>query len=307
MNYSETYLDQVRRLNVNRQGERRAPHKPLLLLIAIAKLLRGERELPFGDIESLLTPLLKAYAPPVQGRCQPELPYWHLRTDGLWSVPAAESFPRQAGGFPQMAALRASAGHLDEAFAKALVSDPALVEAIARLLLDRHFPDSLHEDILSAIGLEVPEPAGAADRPMMVVHQRRRDPRFRQAVLRAYEHRCAITGFRAALGGLYLGCEAAHVQWHAHSGPDTVSNGFAVEPTLHKLFDAGAWSLTDDRKILVSAELTGTDTTVTRIRGLHGEAMRPPIPGEPEVSIDFIHWHRDQDQGGVFRHPALPL
>jgi putative restriction endonuclease len=307
MNYGNIYLDKVRRLNVNRQGERRAPHKPLLLLIAIAKLLRGERELPFGDVEALLTPLLQAYAPPVQGRCQPELPYWHLQTDQLWSVPGGDSFPRQAGGFPQMAGLRSSAGHLDEGFAKALLSDPALVDAIVALLLDEHFPESLHADILATIGLDFSEQTLVADRPLMVGHQRRRDPRFRQAVLRAYEHRCAITGFRAALGGLYLGCEAAHVQWHAHHGPDSVSNGFAVEPTLHKLFDAGAWSLTDDRRVLVSAELTGTDTTVERIRSLHGEAMRAPIAGEHEVSVEFIHWHRDQDQGGVFRHPALPL
>ena len=73
MNYGAVYLDQVRRLNVNIQGERRAPHKPLLLLIAIAKMLRGERELPFNEVELLLTPLLQAYAPPVQSSCQPEL------------------------------------------------------------------------------------------------------------------------------------------------------------------------------------------------------------------------------------------
>jgi putative restriction endonuclease len=307
MNYEDTYLDQVRRLKVNRSGERRAPHKPLLLLIGIAKLLSGERELPFGDVESLLTPLLQAYAPAVQGRCQPELPYWHLRNDKIWDIPDAESFPLQSGGFPQMAALRASVGHLEERFAAGLLADPGLVQATVATLLEEHFPESLHADILAAVGMTFPEPASIADRSLASHGQRRRDPRFRQAVLRAYEHRCAITGFRAALGGLYLGCEAAHVQWHAYSGPDTVSNGFAVEPTLHKLFDAGAWSLTDDRRILVSAELTGTDTTVTRIRRLHGELMRAPLPGAPEVSVDFIHWHRDQDQGGVFRHPALPL
>ena len=56
-----------------------------------------------------------------------------------------------------------------------------------------------------------------------------------------------------------------------------------------------------------SAEFTGTDTTVERIRTLHGEPMRAPIAGEHEVSVEFIYWHRDRDQGGVFRHPALPL
>ena len=29
------------------------------------------------DVEAALNPLLSAYAPPVDGRHQPELPYWH--------------------------------------------------------------------------------------------------------------------------------------------------------------------------------------------------------------------------------------
>ena len=90
-----------------------------------------------------------------------------------------------------------------------------------------------------------------------------------------------MTGFRAAIGGQYYGCEAAHVQWHAYNGPDTVDNGFAVEPTLHKLFDVGAWTLTDDHRILVSEDLTGTDTTVERIRSLHGKTIRSPLAGCP--------------------------
>jgi len=307
MNYGDTYLNRIRRLNVNRTGERRAPHKPLLLLIAIAKLLREEREIPFSDVEAILTPLLKAYAPPVQGRYQPELPYWHLRTDGLWDVPGAESFERQAGGFPKMAELRSSAGNLDGDFAAALSADPGLAQAVVIILLEEHFPESLHADIIAAVGLEIPKSTTVSDRQQVTHTQRRRDPRFRQSVLRAYEHRCAVTGFRVALGGQYLGCEAAHVQWYAYSGPDEVSNGFAVEPTLHKLFDAGAWTLTDDRRVLVSADLTGTDETVARVRGLHGESLRIPIPGSPEISVEYIQWHREPDQGGVFRHPALLL
>jgi putative restriction endonuclease len=126
-------------------------------------------------------------------------------------------------------------------------------------------------------------------------------------VLRAYAYRCAFSGFRAALGGTYFGCEAAHVQWHSYQGPDFVSNRIALEPTIHKLLDAGAWSLTDDRRILVSVEFTGTDSTLERIRERHGKPLRSPLPGEPSVSPQYIQWHREPDLGGVLRQPALPL
>ena len=198
MNYDEQYLDRVCRLNVNIRGERRAPHKPLLLLVAIARLLRGERELPFAEAESILNPLLASYAPPVKARHQPELPFWHLCSDKLWEIPDAENFPRQAGGFPQMAALRSSYGHLATDFAEAILSRPDLVQATVSVLLEDHFPESIHDNILAAVGLELPEPDKMADRPLITYRARRRDPKFRQIVLKAYEHRCAISGFRAA-------------------------------------------------------------------------------------------------------------
>ena len=303
----QQFLDQIKHLNVNKSGDRRAPHKPLLLLIAIAKLLHGQHDITFTEIEKQLAPLLHTYAPPVKGRHQPELPYWHLKSDNLWRINGADDLPRQAGGFPKIPALRKTSGHLTQSFAEALLSSTVLTEQVVQSLLVDHFPVSLHDDIIAAVGLDLPETGVVMEQPTEYIVAKRRDPKFREKILRAYEYRCAATGFRAALGGSYFGCEAAHVQWHAYEGPDTVDNGMTLEPTLHKLFDAGAWSLTDDRKILVSADFTGTGETVERVRGLHGQPLREPQPGNPLVSIQYIRWHRESDKGGVFREPALPI
>lgn len=300
-------LDRIANLNTFRSGERRAPHKPLLLLIAIGALTQGKRELTFSKIEGSLTPLLNAYAPPVRSRHQPELPYWHLMSDKLWIVDGAESFPRQAGGFPKMGAIRNSSGRLSDDLVELIESDPDSISAIVDIILDEHFPPSIHEDLVAAVGLELPAPEEVREQSFVETIARYRDPKFRQHVLRAYEHRCAVTGFRAALGGSFFGCEAAHVQWHAYNGPDIVSNGIALEPTIHKLFDAGAWTLTDDRRVLVSREFTGSDAAVEKVRFLHGKPIRDPLPGEPKIETKFIKWHREPDLGGVFRAPALTL
>ena len=307
MKYENQFLDLVRNLNVYRRGERRAPHQPLLLLVAISKFLHGQRDISFEEVRSELLPLLNVYAPQVQHRHQPELPYWHLQNKGLWEVPGSEDLPLQAGGFPVMETLRETSGRLTADFASALETNAKLLRKVVMILLEEHFTDTLQEDILEAVGLDLAQLDSDVDAPGVQRERQSRDPNFRKNVLRAYEHRCAVTGFRAALAGQYFGCEAAHVQWHAFEGPDAVQNGFAVEPTLHKLFDAGAWTLTDDRRILVSAELTGAEDTVNRVRDLHGRPLRQPIPGEPEVSVEYIRWHRDPNLGGVFRHPALPV
>ncbi len=45
---------------------------------------------------------------------------------------------------------------------------------------------------------------------------------------------------------------------------------------MHKLLDAGAWTLTDDRRILVSKEFTGSDRALSTLRDLHGKPLRTP-------------------------------
>ena len=307
MNCDNRYLKAIRELNVCTHKGQRRPHQPLLLLVAISNLFQGKPEISFSDAVELLGPLLDSYAPPVEARHQPELPYWHLRSSGLWEVEGASELPLQRGGFPRMAGLKQTSGRLEPGFAEALGSDQGLVRTSIVEILNTYFPESLHSDILAMVGLEIPNSDDTAGTESVQQANRRRDPHFRKNVLRVYEHRCAVSGFRAALGGQFFGCEAAHVQWHAYKGPDSIENGFAVEPTLHKLFDAGAWTLSDDRRILVSAEFTGTDATIDRIRSLHGRRIRKPQIGSPEIAVEYIRWHREADLGGVFRLPALPI
>lgn len=296
-------LNRVRRLNVYRRGERRAPHKPLLLLLAIAEQQRGVRKLAYREVEDPLRKLLDSYAPPVQGRHDPSLPYWHLQSDGLWQVTDADTLPRTAGGFPRMDALQLTVGSLPQDFLGALDSDPTFPSQITGELLTRHFPVSLHDELAAKIGFT--QSTVVAGHVVEYEVSRQRDPAFRTSVLQAYEQRCAVTGLWLALDGTIFGCEAAHIKWHAYNGPDKVANGLALSPTMHKLFDRGAWTLTDDNKVLVSRNLTGDDTSMQHLRSHHKKPIRPPLSEKDQPSPEFIKWHRDPGLGGVFKGQPL--
>lgn len=318
----EEFLKSLERLHVDRSSGQRKPHKPLLLLLVIEKLLvRQQSEVPFSAIEAPLQALLEIYAPPVVGKPHAELPYWHLQSDGIWEISGLGQLKRTLAGTPTMAAFRKSSGHIPSRYARLLQADAALGKRAIKLLLDKHFEPSLHADILSAVGLdallEIEEQntqasPGAGDdvqlaerAPGYAAARAARGSTFRAEVLAAYDHRCAVSGFQAMLAGTAFCLEAAHVHWHSQGGPSTVDNGLALTPTLHKLFDHGAWTLDDQRRVLVSRHFSGSDSAITELRAMHGRPLRAPVPGTPPIALDFIRWHREQSLGGVFRGPAI--
>jgi putative restriction endonuclease len=128
----------------------------------------------------------------------------------------------------------------------ALTTDPGLIPRIANRILERHFPESLHQDILNAVGLVLDSDC-----------KRKRNPAFRQRVLRAYEYRCAVCGFDVRLGTVSIALDAAHIRWHQVGGPHVESNGLALCALHHKVFDLGAFTVSD-ATVVVSDQANGT-------------------------------------------------
>ena len=79
-------LQKFKALNLWQKEGKRAPHKPLLVLLAIGKLLRDEpRLIEYSDIEEKLGKLLQEFGP-WRSISRPEYPFWRLRNDGVWEV-----------------------------------------------------------------------------------------------------------------------------------------------------------------------------------------------------------------------------
>lgn len=85
-----------------------------------------------------------------------------------------------------------------------------------------------------------------AERTRHLVSTLERASSFREGVVQAYAFQCAITRFSAGVvpqGRVTSLIEAAHIRPVASSGPDSLSNGIAMTPTVHRMFDAGLFTL----------------------------------------------------------------
>ncbi len=288
-------VEALARVRTWKRGGQRAPHKPLLLLLALGRLQRGEnRTLEYRDLEPDLRKLLDDYGPSRRSH-HPEYPFWHLQSDGLWSVESPTPLePRKGQAIPPVTMLRDEAvvGGFPEPLDALLRNRPDLVSRAAREILDAHFEPSLHADILAAVGLDLTLTESTT--------RSARDPDFPRLVLMAYEHRCAVCGLDASLDGRSIGLEAAHVKWHSHGGPSTVANGLCLCPLHHKALDLGTIGLTDHHRVLVSARVTGGATARALILDFHGKPLLAPQAGHARPDPRYVAWHQSE----VFRGPA---
>jgi putative restriction endonuclease len=94
-------------LRVWQQGDRRAPHKPLLILLALGRVARGEnRQAEYAELEPKLGQLLQEFGPSRSSATR-HFPFWHLATDGLWQLDGpAGILSRPPGATPTIGELR---------------------------------------------------------------------------------------------------------------------------------------------------------------------------------------------------------
>ena len=94
------------KLHVWRSHGHRAPHKPLLVLWAIGRCLRGEpRMAAYSELAEPLGDLLREFGPP-RKTVHPSFPFWRLRADGVWAVDDAAQVTVTKSGDAHEGALR---------------------------------------------------------------------------------------------------------------------------------------------------------------------------------------------------------
>ncbi|MGI4871981.1 MAG: HNH endonuclease [Janthinobacterium lividum] len=268
-----------------------APYKPALLLA----VLEGVEEGAVHDNHIAITPELiaafKAYCQllspgPAYAASPFQLPFFHLRSSGFWHLQA------RPGRELLLTSSRSvkSFAHLREVIAYAwldtplweLMQQPVAREEIRQALLTRYFPLTRHyfrpqagQEKLDELGRQMlEEPAAVynravdvADEPEVLV----RSAVFSREVLRAYQSTCAVSGLQllSTTGAAPL-LDACHIVPWAVGHDDTIGNGLALCPNLHRAFDRHLFWIDSDYRVRVAegfGELGGHDYGVQRFNG----------------------------------------
>jgi putative restriction endonuclease len=110
---------------------------------------------------------------------------------------------------------------------------------------------------------------------------------FRVLITDIYNRRCAVSGERT-LPVL----EAAHIKPYEKSGPHLISNGLLLRADIHKLFDQGYLTVTDQYKIEVSNRIREEFENGRDYYRYHGQDLFVvPSRESDKPSPLFLEWH----------------
>lgn len=280
-------LDQIRSMKLH--GSRRlgaALKKPLLLLLLVSRIENNrveENRFNFEDIEKPLERLIREHGGrPTKSGPKPEQPFSHLRTSPFWNLKTQRRYaPGKTALVSDLRHPYSYAAFRPDVFRLLRGSPDARARVVDSILVE-WWPETLHGDIREDLGLDRLD-----SRP-----RRQRDQQFVIDVLENYRYSCAFCGFHAVLNGQATGIDAAHVQWHAHRGPDDVENGVALCKLHHWAFDKGILGIDEDECICIADLFVAQRDGGLPIESL---ANRPlaVTPRDKPIGKMFLDWHRN--------------
>lgn len=279
-------------LQIYTANSQRAPHKPLLVLWAIGRCLKGHpRLVSYKEVDKALTNLLEEFGPRRQA-IHTEFPFWRLQKDGVWEIPNATAVEVGPGGDARKNSLHGVNAHggFTEEIQAAFQNNTKHARQVAGAVANACFPPSLCHDVLQAVGID--SDIFRSDREF-------RDPTFSPTVLEAYRYRCAICEFSVFVGDDPIALDATHIKWPQYNGPDETQNGLALCALHHRLFNKGIFTVSIDLTIrVVPADLARGPGFKASLGGFDSKSILLPNHANDFPDPRFLQWHEKE----VFRY-----
>lgn len=292
-----------------------APHKPVLLLAILELVRKGdilnnriaitpELVLEFKSIWSRLvvTPHTPNFA----------LPFYHMKTEPFWKLVTYNGMTipvTSSNSIRSLNALKESVAfaELDTAVF-AMMQDPVQLAVMEEALLDQYFPEtksqfrSYQSDLFSELETQIL-------REDAVVYRKRinelketlsreefeeeifvRGGMFKREVPKIYAYQCAISGMRIESSTNAQMIDACHLVPFALSKDDTITNGIALSPNLHRAYDRGLITITEDYLVKISPAISENDSPYS-LGQFDGKQILLPKQIHHYPAIENLKWH----------------
>ncbi len=311
------YLHNLKKLRRDKNKERgAAPHKPILLLAIIKGIEKSEiysnrivitpeLVLEFKDIWSRL--VVTNHSPNFA------LPFFHMKSEPFWNLISTNgaTIPvTSSNSIKSLGALRNTLAfaEMDKQLYE-LLKDPITRELIKTELLEFYFPETqdlffnvvspyvqeLEDQVLNedkqTYTKRVEELKSKLGKPEFEEDVYARGGIFKKEIPKLYNYTCAISGMRVETIINAQLVDACHIIPFAHSNDDTIGNGICLSPTLHRGFDRGLITISEEYLVCVSPAISESDSPYA-IRQFEGKRISLPRYKHHYPLQENFEWHR---------------
>lgn len=291
-----------------------APHKPILLLSIIRLFEKGL----FTNNQIYILPELVAsfksnWSQLVATNHFPifAMPFYHMSSEPFWKLNANVGCEKWIESKSSMRSL----GNLTTAIKFALI-DNKLAELLVHpesrgvlkiSILDRYFPETKSNygnngnDDLPNVSI-LNEPSEEYKRRIIELKNQVDENAFQEEVFirgglfkreipKIYNNTCAITGLRIdAITNVSM-VDACHIVPFSEGYDDTLTNGIALCPNLHRAFDRGLISISDNYEVILNKNFVESKS-VYNLFQFEGKQILLPNQLEYYPTLDNIAQHR---------------
>ncbi len=319
MSYLETlpyYLAKFSKLRVDKTHGSPAPHKPILILSILQAISLKQIRSPKVYLTPELISIFKAnwsnLVVSTKHHCAISYPFYYMKSEGFWRLIPNDSFY----GIDSLGTSIKSTYKLSLAIAYAeidenlfhLAENPQTNQVLSNSILTFYFSGlstslernlSYQQDLFgvleSKILMDNPE---IYKREMEQIIESKdedelflRGSFFKREVPRIYNFTCSISELSISSMSNVSMIDACHIVPFSQSRNDTISNGIALCPNVHRAFDRGLLSIDEEYKVLVSDSFKESSTNYS-LKALEGKPLQLPQQKAYWPSQENLDWHR---------------
>ena len=296
-----------------------APHKPVLLISLIQAFQQGLYKTTEVTITPELVGLFKSNWNKLVNtnhQCLFTLPFYHMNSEPFWDlIPniGCEIWVKSKSSMRSFANLTTAVKcavidkELKELFLKKDES-----ELLTQVLLEKYFPSTKGAfnvgsnnyilDIENQIAADTKEIyqkrllqiRSELDNDAFLEEVYVRSNIFKTEIPKLYNYTCCISGLRIDVVDNISMIDACHIIPFSESYNDTITNGIALSPTLHRAFDRGLISVDVDYKVLVNTNFSEVNRTPHNIKQFTGMKLLLPSKEQFFPSLDSLAHHREK-------------
>lgn len=290
-----------------------SPYKPFLLMSIFDHINTGRIARNFIEPSFELTQTFLSYIaliPDIGRQASMAYPFYYLESSCFWElVPQPGEQHREGLAMKSMKRLR-------EVYLGARFSDdlyPLLQmmhtrEKLKNILIQTYFARELQPAILEQSHINCASDrysyrllGMAEDLPLCVRpngesgnEELVRDQGFRKAIVKLYDHRCALCGVKMCTPEGHTAVDAAHIKPWSQSYNDDPTNGMALCKLCHWSFDEGLMSVDKQYNVLISPVVRHYDNLPGHIMTLSDRPMFRPSESRHWPGQDNFEWHRQE-------------